>query len=111
VIRFQMKSGLLIVLLLVPLLAACGHKLVAGNGETTVNVYPSKEQFDKVRSMKSEGGAAGILGGIGENMLAKKVDNDTPVKIIATDDEGATVEVLDGRDKGMHGYVAKDNLD
>jgi hypothetical protein len=98
-------------LILIPLLAGCGHKLVAHNGDTTVDVYGNKEQFDKVQSMKSQGGAAGIFGGIGENMLAKRVDNDTPVKIISSDEEGATVQVLDGRDKGLQGYVAKDNLD
>ena len=98
-------------LILMPLLAGCGHKLVAHNGGTTVNVYGNKEQFDKVQSMKSEGGAAGIFGGIGESMLAKKVDNDTPVKIISSDNQGATVEVLDGRNKGLRGYVAKDNLE
>lgn len=98
-------------LLLMPLLAGCGHKLVARGGETTVNVYGNKEQFDKVQAMKSQGGAAGIFGGIGETMLARKVDNDTPVKIISSDEEGAAVEVLDGRDKGVQGYVAKDNLD
>jgi len=98
-------------LMLVPLLAGCGHKLVAHSGDTTVNVYASKEQFDKVQSMKSQGGAAAMLGGIGESMLAKKIDNNTPVKVISSDDEGAMVEVLDGRDKGLQGYVAKDNLD
>jgi len=98
-------------LMLVPLLAGCGHKLVAHSGDTTVNVYASKEQFDKVQSMKSQGGAAAMLGGIGESMLAKKVDNNTPVKVISSDDEGAMVEILDGRDKGTQGYVAKDNLE
>ena len=98
-------------LMLMPLLAGCGHKLVAHSGDTTVNVYASKEQFDKVQSMKSQGGAAAMLGGIGESMLAKKVDNNTPVKVISSDDEGAMVEILDGRDKGTQGYVAKDNLE
>lgn len=101
----------LLVLVLVPLLAGCGHKLVAHSGDTTVNVYASKEQFDKVQSMKSQGGPAALLGGIGESMLAKKIDNNTPVKVISGDDEGATVEVLDGPDEGFQGYVAKDNLD
>ncbi|HLW71525.1 MAG TPA: hypothetical protein VKS22_12990 [Candidatus Binataceae bacterium] len=85
--------------------------MVAHNGETTVNVYPSKQQFDKVKSMKSQGGAAGFLGGLGESMLAKQIDNNTPVKILSSDDEGATIEVLDGAEKGLQGYVAKDNLD
>jgi hypothetical protein len=92
-------------------LAGCGHKLVAHNGETTVNVYATREQFDKVESMKSQGGPVAMLGGLGESMLARKIDNDTPVKIISSDEKGASIEVLDGRDKGLKGYVAKDNLD
>ena len=98
-------------LMLMPLIAGCGHKVIAHSGDTTVNVYGSKDQFDKVQAMKSQGGAAALLGGIGENILAKKIDRDTPVKVIAKDEEGARIEVLDGRDKGFQGYVAKDNLD
>jgi len=92
------------------LLAGCGHTVVAHNGETTVNVYGSKQQFDKVKSMKSQGGAAGFLGGLGESILAKQIDNNTPVTILSSDDDGATIEVLDGAQKGLQGYVAKDNL-
>lgn len=103
--------GGVLALMLMPLLAGCGHKVIAHSGDTTVNVYGSKEQFDKVQAMKSQGGAAALLGGIGENMLAKKIDNDTPVKVISSDEEGAQIEVLDGRDKGLQGYIARDNLD
>jgi hypothetical protein len=91
-------------------LAGCGHKLIAHNGDPMVNVYANRQQFDKVMSMKSQGGAAGLLGGLGENMLARKVPNNTPVKVISTDEEGSVIEVTDGPDKGVQGYVAKDNL-
>jgi hypothetical protein len=91
-------------------LAGCGHKVVAHNGDTTVNVFPDKETFDKVTSMKSQGGPAGMIGGVGESMMAKRVDNNTPVNILSSDDEGDTIEVLDGRDKGLRGYVSKDNV-
>lgn len=100
-----------ILLLAVAALTGCGHKLVAHNGNTTVNVYDNKEQFDKVQGMKSQGGAAGIFGGIGESMLAKKVDNNTPIKILWTDSEGAMIEVTAGPNKGLEGYVPKDNVD
>jgi hypothetical protein len=99
-----------ILMALLPCLVGCGHKLVAHNGETTVNVYTNKEQFEKVESMKSQGGPAGILGGLGESMLAKKVDSDTPVKVLSSDEKGASVEILDGPQKGFQGYVANDNL-
>lgn len=101
--------GLLLVTLALGL-AGCGHKLIAHNGDPMVNVYANRQQFDKVMSMKSQGGAAGLLGGLGENMLARKIPNNTPVKVLSTDDEGAVIEVTDGPDKGVQGYVAKDNL-
>jgi len=100
-----------LVLILATGLAGCGHKLVAHNGETTVNVYSSKEQFDKVQSMKSQGGPVGMLGGLGEGLLAKKIDGNTPVNVLSSDENGATVEITDGPEKGFKGYVAKDNLD
>jgi hypothetical protein len=109
----RISSGLL-ALLLVPLMAGCSHKLVAHNGETTVSVYTNKEQFDKLQSLKSQGsdgGLGGIVSGIGESMLTRRIDNDTPVKVLLTDDEGAMIEVTDGPEKGLEGYVAKDNLD
>ncbi len=108
--KSRISWGVLLVSMVL-MLAGCGHKLVAHNGETTVSVYASREQFDKVHSMKSEGGAAGMLGGIGESILAKKVDANTPVKIISSDNQAAMIEVLDGPNKGFQGYVAKDDVD
>lgn len=93
------------------ILAGCGHKLVAHNGESMVNVYADRQQFDKVTQMKSQGGAGALLGGIGESMLAKKIPGDTPVKVISTDDEGAVIQVSNGPNAGVQGYVSKDNLD
>lgn len=96
---------------LLPFVAGCSHKLIAHNGETTVDIYSNKDQFDKVQSMKSQGGPAALLGGLGESMLAKKVAADTPIKVLSNDDRGSTVEVLDGPAKGLQGYVANDNVD
>jgi ABC-type oligopeptide transport system substrate-binding subunit len=94
------------------LLAGCGHKLVATGGESTVSVYPDKSTFDKLQSVKQQGGAiGGMIGGMGENLVSKKVDDKTPVKIISSDDKGAEVEILDGPNKGMQGYVGKANVD
>lgn len=93
------------------MLAGCGgHKLVAHNGVTIINVFPSKEDFDKVVSMKSQGGPASVIGGLGETMVAKRVPDGTPVKILSSDPEGAMVEVLSGPDKGLRGYVSKDDV-
>jgi hypothetical protein len=93
------------------LIAGCGHKLVATGGESTVAIYPDKNTFDRLQSVKRQGGAiGGMIGGMGENLVSKKVDDKTPVKILSTDDTGAEIEVLDGPDKGMQGYVAKSNV-
>ena len=93
------------------LIAGCGHKLVANSGAATVTVYPSREAFDRINSLKNQDGAVGgMIGGIGENLVGKRINDQTPVKIISSDNEGAEVEVLKGSDQGLHGYVAKDNV-
>ena len=92
-------------------IAGCTHKLVGRGGETTVNVFPSKKDFESVVSMKSRGGAEGIVGGLGESFMAKKVAENTPVKILSSDSEGADIQVLEGPNAGVRGYVAKDNVD
>jgi transcription antitermination factor NusG len=92
-------------------LAGCGHKLVAHSGDTTISLYPDKATFDKVKGMQNQGGPAGLIGGIGEGFVAKKIDNQTPVKVLSSDDEGDEVEITDGPMKGTVGYVAKDSVD
>jgi hypothetical protein len=89
----------------------CGHKLVAHNGESTVAVYPDENTFIKLTNLKNQGGVVGgVIGGLGEGLAAKQVDNNTPVRVINRDDKGAQVEVLDGAFKGLHGFVPRDNL-
>ena len=82
-------------------LAGCGHKLVAHNGESTVAVYPDEDTFTKLVDLKKQGGVGGMIGGLGEGLTAKQVDNNTPVRIIRSDDKGSQVEVLDGAFKGL----------
>jgi hypothetical protein len=110
VVRFSNKTKVLIIAAAM-MLAGCGHKLVAHGGDTTVPLYPDKATFDKVKGLQNQGGAAGMFGGIGETFVAKKIDDQTPVKVISTDDEGAEVEITDGPMKGTAGYVAKDSVD
>jgi hypothetical protein len=92
-------------------IAGCSHKLVGRGGETTVSVFPSKKDFDNVMSMKSRGGAEGMVGGLGETFIAKKVAENTPVKVFSSDSEGDEIQVLEGPNAGLRGYVAKDNVD
>jgi len=108
-VKITLGAALITVALLI---AGCGHKLVATGGESAVSMYPDKNTFDKLQSLKQRGGTiGGMIGGMGENLVSKKVDDKTPVKILSSDDKGAEVEILDGPDKGMQGYVGKANLD
>ena len=92
-------------------LAGCGHKLVAHNGESTVAVYPDENTFVKLTDLKKQGGVVGgMIGGLGEGLADKQVDNNTPVRVINSDDRGAQIEVMDGAFKGMQGFVPKDNV-
>ena len=107
-----LKSTLTVLLCLALLpLTGCGHKLVAHGGDTNVAVYPDKESFDKVKGMEKQGGPAGIIGGLGESIMTKKVDAGTPVKMLNCDDEGCQVQILDSPNQGFTGYVAKDSVD
>jgi hypothetical protein len=91
--------------------AGCSHNLVGREGETTVSVYHSKKDFESLTTMKSRGGAEQMMGGIGETFLAQKVAEHTQVKILSSDAEGAEIEILQGPNAGLRGYVAKDNVD
>ena len=93
------------------LMAGCGHKLVATEGQTQVAIFPDEDTYKKLAQMKAQGGVAGMLGGMGENLAAGKLDNGTPVKVISSDDLGSQVEVTEGPSKGMKGFVPKANVD
>ena len=71
-------------------LAGCGHKLVAHNGESTVAVYPDEDTFTKLVDLKKQGGVGGMIGGLGEGLAAKQVDNNTPVRISQQRRQGLT---------------------
>jgi len=91
-------------------IVGCGHRLVAHNGESTVAVYPDENTFTKLADLKKQGGVGGMIGGLGEGLATKQVDNNTLVRIISSDDKGSQIEVLDGAFKGLHGFVPADNV-
>lgn len=99
-----------IALVALMMLGGCSHKLVATEG-TQVSIYPDEDTYKKLSQMKAQGGVAGMLSGMGENLAAGKLDNQTPVKIISSDDLGSNIEVSDGPSKGMKGFVPKANVD
>jgi hypothetical protein len=105
------RRNLLAIVGLIALIAGgCQHRVVASGGEHTVKVYPDEATYEKVKGMKKEGGAMGMLGGMGESFVVKQLDNNTPIRIISSDSEGAQIEVTDGPNTGVQGFVAKDNV-
>jgi hypothetical protein len=109
--RFSSLRMSVIAIAAAVLLAGCGHKVRASGNDNTVAVYPDEETYKKITQMKSQGGVAGMFGGLGQSLATKQIDNNTPVRIISSDDLGAQIEVTDGVNKGMMGFVAKANVD
>jgi hypothetical protein len=93
------------------LAAGCGHRLVAQSGKATVPVYPDEQTYAKISQLEKQGGVGGMIGGLGETFAAKQVDDKTPVKITSSDDKGFMIEVTDGPNKGLKGFVPKNSVD
>jgi len=103
------QAGFICAIVLVA--AGCSHRLVASTGEHTVNVYPDQATFDKLQSLKSQGGPMGMIGGMGESVATKAVDDQTPVEVESSNSEGSDIVVTDGPFKGLKGFVPKENVD
>ncbi len=104
--------------LIIASLAACNggagvtsHKLVATGGEHTIPMYPDEQTFLKVASKSQESGVTGAIGGVQKQFAAKEVQDQTSVRIISSDSNGAEVEITDGPLKGQTGFVAPQNVD
>lgn len=91
-------------------LAGCQHRLVAAPGENSVAIYPDEQTYEKIADLKKQGGMAGMVGGLGQNFAAKRVDDKTAVKIVSSDDEGDVVEVTQGPNMGLRGFVPKSSV-
>jgi hypothetical protein len=88
----------------------CSHRVVAIPGEHTVKLYRDEATFEKIKDLKHQGGPMAMLGQMGEGFVTRELDNNTPIRIISQDSEGAQVEVTDGPDKGAQGFVPKANV-
>jgi hypothetical protein len=93
------------------IVAGCSHKVVAIGGDNQVSIYKDEDAYKQLEKMKGQGGFAGMVGGMGEAALAGKLDNNTPVKILSSDELGSWVEVSQGPSKGTKGFVPKANVD
>ncbi len=92
------------------MVAGCGHKLVAQSGRHVVEVYPDQQTYEKITNLKEYTGMAGMMGKLGESISTARVADQTPVKILSSNDKGAMVEILSGPDKGLKGFVPKNNV-
>jgi hypothetical protein len=79
---------------------SANHKLVGTEGKHSVPLYADEATYEKVSHEP-----------VGSGANAPQVDDQTPVVIISTDDNGAVVQIIDGPMKGQNGFVAKDNVD
>ena len=91
-------------------LAGCQHYLVAAPGDTTVAIYPDRQTYDKLADLKKQGALGALASGVGKGVEAKNVDDKTPVKVLSSDDEGDVIEVMDGPNKGVSGFVPKNSV-
>ncbi len=92
-------------------LSGCGHKLVALQGEKSVPLYTDEQTYMNLSKLKQQGGVQGMLGAVGQSFTARQIDDQTPVKVISSDNNGSEVEIIDGPMKGQTGFVAKQNLE
>ena len=94
-----------------PMAPVLTHKLVATGNQHSVPMYPDEQSYLHTSHEKQSGGIEGVVGDVKQNLTAKQIDDQTPVQIVTSDDNGAVVTVTDGPMKGQSGFVAKQNVD
>ena len=87
------------------------HKLVVTGNQHSVPLYPDEQTYLEVSHEKQQGGVEGMAGNIRNKFTARQIDDQTSVKVISSDENGAVIQIIDGPMKGQSGYVAKQNLD
>jgi transcription antitermination factor NusG len=91
--------------------AVMQHKLIVTGNQHSVPLYSDEQTFTKVSRMKQQGGVEGMAGDVSKGLEAKAIDDQTPVNVVSSDDNGAVVEITSGPLKGQTGFVATQNLD
>jgi hypothetical protein len=105
--RFTLTASIVAVALMV---AGCQHRLIAAPGENTVAIYPERQTYDKLAELKKQGPLGQLASGLGKGVESKSVDDKTPVKILSNDDEGYVIEVTEGPNAGLRGFVPKNSV-
>jgi hypothetical protein len=91
--------------------AACGHRLVPPAGRTAVLVFPDRESLTKLTQSNTKDGMSGAVAGLGAVTEARPIVGGTRVKILSQDDRTAEIVVTRGPYHGLHGFVAKNDVD
>lgn len=86
------------------------HKLVVTGNQHSVPMYPDEQTFLQVSRQKQEGGIEGMVGKVSKTFNAKEIDDQTPVDVLSSDDNGALVKISNGPMRGQTGFVATQNL-
>ncbi|MGH7985825.1 MAG: hypothetical protein ACREQX_06010 [Candidatus Binataceae bacterium] len=86
------------------------HKLVATGGQQSIAMYPDEKTYLDVSHQAQQGGISGMVGSAKKGMSSKDIADQTPVKILSSDSNGATVQIISGPMKGETGFVAKQNV-
>jgi hypothetical protein len=94
-----------------PMAPVITHKLVATGNQHSIPVYPDEQTYLSTSRDKQQGGVTGVVGDVKQSFTAKEIDDQTPVQIVTSDDNGAVITVTDGPMKGETGFVAKQNVD
>jgi hypothetical protein len=90
--------------------AVVTHKLVATAGQTSIPLYQDEQTMVDVSHRSQQGGVTGMVGSVQKDVSAKQIDDQTPVRVISSDDNAAQVEIIDGPMKGQSGFVSKQNV-
>src|SRR5271156_5217979 len=69
------------------------HKLVATAGQSSIPMYPDEHTLIEVSHNSQQAGVTGMVGSVEKTFTAKKIDDQTPVQILSTDENGAEVQI------------------
>jgi hypothetical protein len=86
------------------------HRLVATGNQKSIPLYPDEETLVEVSHRSQQGGVTGMVGSVQKSFSAKQIDDQTPVQVLSSDENGAHVEIIDGPLRGQTGFVAKQNV-
>src|SRR5579872_6771782 len=112
IVMIRRILGIAALSITIGVIAACQkpvvtHKLVVTGNQHSVPLYPDEQTYLSVSHEKQQGGVEGMAGNLRNKFTARQIDDQTSVKVISSDENGAMIQIIDGPMKGQSGYVAK----